>query len=96
MVRTTMLDNGAKIVTEVVDQVYSASIGIWVDVGSEDENELSNGVSHCLEHMLFKGTKKRSAQEIAQEIEMSAAHWVPRQARRTLVFMVGFWAINFL
>jgi len=49
--------------------VYSASIGIWIDVGSEDETEKNNGASHCLEHMLFKGTKSRSAQQIAQEIE---------------------------
>jgi predicted Zn-dependent peptidase len=53
----------------VVDQVYSASIGVWVDVGSEDESPENNGVAHCLEHMLFKGTKTRSAQDIAQEIE---------------------------
>lgn len=69
MIRTTTLSNGARIVTEVVEEVYSASIGLWIDVGSQDENEKNNGVSHCLEHMLFKGTAKRTAQEIAQEIE---------------------------
>lgn len=69
MIRKTTLDNGARIITEVVDGVYSASIGIWVDVGSKDEDEVNNGVSHCLEHMLFKGTKKRTAKEIAQQIE---------------------------
>lgn len=69
MIRKTELDNGTRILTEVVDGVYSASIGIWVDVGSKDENETNNGVSHCLEHMLFKGTKNRTAKAIAQEIE---------------------------
>ena len=69
MIRKTTLSNGARIITEVVDEVYSASIGIWVDVGSEDEGQENNGVSHCLEHMLFKGTSRRTAQEIAQEIE---------------------------
>ncbi|HEY9869978.1 MAG TPA: pitrilysin family protein [Candidatus Obscuribacterales bacterium] len=69
MIRKTTLDSGARIVTEVVDEVYSASIGIWVDVGSEDEDERNNGVSHCLEHMLFKGTGRRTAHQIAQEIE---------------------------
>lgn len=69
MIKKTVLPNGVRILTEVVDEVYSASIGIWVDVGSQDENEVNNGVSHCLEHMLFKGTAKRSAQDIAQEIE---------------------------
>jgi predicted Zn-dependent peptidase len=69
MIRKTNLDNGTRILTEVVDGMYSASIGIWVDVGSKDENEVNNGVSHCLEHMLFKGTKSRTAQDIAQQIE---------------------------
>jgi predicted Zn-dependent peptidase len=69
MIRTTKLDNGARIITEVVEGVYSASIGIWIDVGSEDETEKTNGTSHCLEHMLFKGTKRRTAEQIAQEIE---------------------------
>lgn len=69
MIRTTRLDNGARIITEVVEEVYSASIGIWIDVGSEDETEQTNGASHCLEHMLFKGTERRSAEEIAQQIE---------------------------
>lgn len=69
MIRTTRLPNGARIITEVVDEVYSASIGVWIDVGSEDETEKNNGASHCLEHMLFKGTTKRTAEQIAQEIE---------------------------
>jgi len=63
------LGNGARVITEVVKDVYSASLGIWVDVGSEDESEANNGASHCLEHMLFKGTKTRTAEQIAHEIE---------------------------
>ena len=69
MIRKTTLDNGVRILTEVVPGMYSASIGIWVDVGSKDENDANNGVSHALEHMLFKGTKTRTARDIAQEIE---------------------------
>src|SRR5207245_2599997 len=69
MIRKTTLDNSTRIITEVVEGVYSASIGIWVDVGSRDEGDKNNGVSHCLEHMLFKGTSKRTAKDIAQEIE---------------------------
>ncbi len=68
-VQKVTLDNGARIITEVVDTIYSASIGIWVDVGSEDEAPKTNGASHCLEHMLFKGTESRSAEKIAHEIE---------------------------
>ena len=69
MIRKTTLDNGARILTEFVEGMYSASIGIWVDVGSQDENEVNSGVSHALEHMLFKGTDRRTARDIAQEIE---------------------------
>jgi predicted Zn-dependent peptidase len=69
MIRKTTLDNGTRILTEVVEGMYSASIGIWVDVGSKDEDEVNNGVSHALEHMLFKGTKKRTGPQIATEIE---------------------------
>ena len=68
-IKTTRLANGARIITEVVDHVYSASIGVWVDVGSQDETAENSGVAHCLEHMLFKGTKTRSAEQLAQEIE---------------------------
>ncbi|HEY9787982.1 MAG TPA: pitrilysin family protein [Candidatus Obscuribacterales bacterium] len=68
-IRTVRLPNGARIITEIIEGVYSASIGIWVDVGSEQETAENNGVSHCLEHMLFKGTEKRTAEDIAQEIE---------------------------
>ncbi|CAN5430823.1 pitrilysin family protein [soil metagenome] len=69
MIQKTTLPNGVRVLTEVVNEVYSASIGVYVDVGSEDETLQNNGVSHCLEHMLFKGTSKRTAQEISQEIE---------------------------
>jgi predicted Zn-dependent peptidase len=68
-VQTVTLDNGARIITEVAENVYSASIGVWIEVGSEDETPENNGVSHCLEHMLFKGTKTRTAEQISQEIE---------------------------
>jgi predicted Zn-dependent peptidase len=69
MIRTTSLPNGVRIVTEVVDSVYSASIDLWIEVGSAYETESDNGVSHCIEHMLFKGTAKRTAEQIAEDIE---------------------------
>jgi predicted Zn-dependent peptidase len=56
-------------VTEVVEAVHSAAVDLWVSVGSAYETELNNGVSHCIEHMLFKGTTSRSAERIAEEIE---------------------------
>ncbi len=69
MIRTTTLPNGARIVTEVVESVYSAAIDLWIEVGSAYETALNNGVSHCIEHMLFKGSEKRSAEQIAEDIE---------------------------
>lgn len=69
MIRTTTLPNGARIVTEVVDSVYSAAIDLWIEVGSAYETPANSGVSHCIEHMLFKGTKTRSAELLMEEIE---------------------------
>ncbi|MDR3767494.1 MAG: pitrilysin family protein [Butyricicoccus sp.] len=59
------LSNGVRIVTEHVDSVRSASVGIWVGNGSRHEPAARNGISHFIEHMIFKGTEKRSAQHIA-------------------------------
>lgn len=63
------LDNGLRIVTEYIPYVKSVSIGIWVEAGSRKENIENNGISHFIEHMLFKGTKNRSAKEIAESID---------------------------
>lgn len=69
MIKKHTLDNGMRIVMEKIDYVRSASIGIWVNVGSNNENEETNGLSHFIEHMLFKGTKNRKANEIAEDID---------------------------
>ena len=63
------LSNGVKVYTEEMEGSSSASIGIWVDVGSRDEAPEYSGCSHFLEHLLFKGTEKRSAAEISTIIE---------------------------
>ncbi len=65
----TVLSSGVRIVTEREKSVRSAAIGIWVNVGSRDENTKTAGASHFLEHLLFKGTKRRSALEIFSAIE---------------------------
>ncbi|MCL4513206.1 MAG: insulinase family protein [Candidatus Eremiobacteraeota bacterium] len=62
----TVLPNGLRIVTERIPQYPSASIGIWVNVGSQDEEDSNRGVSHFLEHLMFKGTPSHSAKEIAE------------------------------
>lgn len=68
-VTKTTLPNGLRIVTERIDSVKSISVGIWVKTGSRNEKNELAGVTHFLEHMLFKGTKKRTAFEIAQSME---------------------------
>ena len=68
-VRRTVLPSGLRIVTEEVSSVRSAAIGVWVNVGSRDETPAVAGASHFLEHLLFKGTKTRTALEISSAIE---------------------------
>jgi predicted Zn-dependent peptidase len=63
------LDNGVRVVWEKIPHVRSVSVGIWVGVGSRNETKENNGISHFIEHMLFKGTKKRSAKQIAAAID---------------------------
>lgn len=65
----TILPNGLRVVSENMPHLETASIGVWVDVGARYESAEINGVSHLLEHMAFKGTKRRSALAIAEEIE---------------------------
>jgi predicted Zn-dependent peptidase len=68
-VRRTVLSNGLRILTETLPGVRSAAIGIWVGVGSRDETVPEAGASHYLEHLLFKGTERRSALEISATLE---------------------------
>ncbi|MFH1090536.1 MAG: pitrilysin family protein [Pseudomonadota bacterium] len=65
----TALDNGLRLVTEKVEHVKSVSVGIWVNIGSRDEAPAEGGISHLIEHMIFKGTARRSALQIAKEID---------------------------
>lgn len=62
----TTLANGVRVITEHMPLVRSASIGLWVGVGSSHETSQLRGISHCIEHMLFKGTRSRTAREIAE------------------------------
>jgi predicted Zn-dependent peptidase len=65
-----VLDNGVRVLMEPMGSVRSAAVGVWVDVGSRDEGPGEEGVSHFLEHMFFKGTRKRSAHALAREIDV--------------------------
>jgi len=66
---TTALPNGIKVITETMAHVRSVSVGIWVSSGSRRETAEENGISHFIEHMLFKGTTNRSAEEIARSVD---------------------------
>ncbi|MFD1324650.1 M16 family metallopeptidase [Micromonospora sonneratiae] len=68
-VRRTVLPSGLRVLTEAIPTMRSVSFGIWVAIGSRDETGSLSGVSHFLEHLLFKGTRKRNALEISAEIE---------------------------
>ncbi|WP_433791733.1 M16 family metallopeptidase [Actinoplanes sp. CA-252034] len=68
-VKKTVLPSGLRVITEAIPTTRSASLGIWVGIGSRDETPSLHGASHFLEHLLFKGTHKRSALDISSEIE---------------------------
>ncbi len=73
-VSVTRVDNGLRVVSDHMEAVETVSIGAWVDVGTRDEHPDLNGISHLLEHMAFKGTERRSAYAIAEEIEAVGGH----------------------
>src|SRR5262247_2659207 len=68
-VRVTTLANGFRVATDRMDSVETTSLGVWTGVGTRNEPAEHNGVAHLLEHMAFKGTKRRSARDIVVEIE---------------------------
>lgn len=70
----TTLQNGIKVVSEFTPHYKSFSMGFWFNVGSRDENLSENGISHFIEHMLFKGTSKRTSKQITDAIESSGGY----------------------
>jgi predicted Zn-dependent peptidase len=68
-IRREVLPNGLSVITEEMQHIRSVSIGIWVKTGSRDEDKQWNGISHFVEHMVFKGTQHRSAEEIARQVD---------------------------
>jgi len=73
-VHLSTLDNGLRVATDTVATVETVSLGAWVGVGTRNEPAEINGVAHLLEHMAFKGTERRSAYDIAEEIEAVGGH----------------------
>src|SRR6202023_3725326 len=68
-VEVTRLSSGLCVVTDAMPHLHTASLGVWVGAGSRDEQPNEHGISHLLEHMAFKGTSRRTARQIAEEIE---------------------------
>ena len=68
-IEMTTLANGVRVITETMPHVRSVSVGIWIGAGSRRETPERNGISHFIEHMLFKGTTKRSAEDIARSVD---------------------------
>src|SRR5690554_7060639 len=74
MYERTVLPNGIRVITEYIPHVRSVSLGVWFETGSSDENDHQRGYSHFLEHLLFKGTDKYSAREIAEIMDAAGGH----------------------
>src|SRR5215471_12165048 len=68
-IERTKLPNGVRIVTEQMPHVRSVSVGVWIGTGSREEELHETGLSHFIEHMVFKGTKNRSAEQIARSVD---------------------------
>lgn len=80
-VRITELESGLRVVTDRMERVETVSVGAWIGVGARHESIAVNGVSHLLEHMVFKGTARRDARAIAEEIEAVGGHMNAYTAR---------------
>ncbi|MFV0432105.1 MAG: M16 family metallopeptidase [Alphaproteobacteria bacterium] len=83
MAKISTLKNGIRVVSQYMPSVSSCSVGVWAPVGARHESPQKSGVSHFIEHMAFKGTARRSAQQIAEEIEAVGGYlnaWTSRSA----------------
>ncbi|HCP01052.1 MAG TPA: peptidase M16, partial [Rhodospirillaceae bacterium] len=85
-VKVTKLPNGVRVVSDEMPTVESVSIGIWVKAGARFEAKEVNGVAHLLEHMMFKGTSRRTAKQIAESIESVGGHINAYTAREVTAY----------
>ena len=83
-----MLPNGLTVITEEMQHIRSISVGIWVKTGSRDEDPEWNGISHFIEHMVFKGTKHRSAEDIARQVDSIGGNMDAFTAKECICFNV--------
>src|SRR6266581_9353183 len=87
-IRREVLPNGLTILTERMDHIRSVSMGIWVKSGSRHEDADVNGISHFVEHMVFKGTKNRSAEDIARQVDSIGGNMDAFTAKECICFNV--------
>jgi predicted Zn-dependent peptidase len=87
-IRRQVLPHGLTVITEQMEHIRSASIGIWLESGSRDETAQANGISHFIEHMVFKGTEHRTAEEIARQVDSIGGNMDAFTAKECICFNV--------
>ncbi len=85
-IRREVLPNGLTVISEQMQHLRSVSIGVWVKTGSRDEDPRSNGISHFIEHMLFKGSANRSAEDIARQVDSIGGNMDAFTAKECICF----------
>ncbi len=85
-IQRTTLPNGLTILTEEMQHIRSVSVGVWLRSGSRDEDPLWNGISHFIEHMVFKGTKHRTAEDIARQVDSIGGNMDAFTAKECICF----------
>src|SRR5262249_48064341 len=87
-IRREVLPNGLTVITEEMQHIRSVSVGIWVKTGSRDEDPQWNGISHFIEHMVFKGHKQRRAEDIARQVDSIGGNMDAFTAKECVCFNV--------
>jgi predicted Zn-dependent peptidase len=87
-IRTTTLPNGLLVLTESMPHLRSVAMGVWIDCGSRDESPQVNGISHFIEHMVFKGTTTRSASQFAREVDGIGGNLDAFTGKETICFNI--------
>jgi predicted Zn-dependent peptidase len=87
-IRRTTLQNGLLVLTERMPWARSVAMGVWIDCGSRDESPETNGISHFIEHMVFKGTTTRSAQQFAREVDSIGGNLDAFTGKETVCFNI--------
>ncbi|HXY78822.1 MAG TPA: insulinase family protein, partial [Candidatus Acidoferrales bacterium] len=87
-IRRQILPNGLTVITEQMSHIRSVAIGIWLKSGSRDEDFEWNGISHFIEHMVFKGTETRSAEAIARQVDSIGGNMDAFTAKECICFNI--------